>query len=106
MQIDIVRAVIAAAAAALHRLDLGETGFPEAQHMLRQVEILATSLIVRKASGLLSMAQSSSGMSRHALAPIRGPFQPAGRATFKASSMRQIRLTEAAFRALDFADGR
>ena len=39
-QIDVVGPVIAAAAAALHRLDLLEAGFPEAQHVLRQVEIV------------------------------------------------------------------
>ncbi len=38
-QLDILRAVVAAAAAALHRLDLREARLPEAQHMLRQVEI-------------------------------------------------------------------
>ena len=38
-QIDIVRAIIAPAAAALHRLDLGEPRFPEPQHVLRNVEI-------------------------------------------------------------------
>ncbi len=39
-QIDIVGAIVAAPAAALHRLDLGEAGFPEAQHVLRDVEIV------------------------------------------------------------------
>jgi hypothetical protein len=39
-KIDIVRAVITAAARAFHRLDLVEAGFPEAQHMLRHLEIL------------------------------------------------------------------
>src|SRR5258708_1968998 len=31
----------AAAAAALHRLDLGEAGFPEAQHVLGNVEFIS-----------------------------------------------------------------
>src|ERR1700755_1056803 len=39
-QVDVVGAVIAAAAAALHRLDLGESGLPEPQHVLRNVEFL------------------------------------------------------------------
>src|SRR5207244_4398421 len=39
-QIDVIRAVIAPATAALHRLDLGKPGFPEPQHMLRDVEFL------------------------------------------------------------------
>src|SRR3954454_15104886 len=38
-KVDVVRAIIAAAAAALQRLDLLEAGFPESQHVLRQVEI-------------------------------------------------------------------
>ena len=39
-QIDVVGPVVAPAAAALHRLDLLEARFPEAQHVLRQVEIV------------------------------------------------------------------
>src|SRR5436305_2136273 len=39
-QIDIVRPVVAPAAAALERLDLLKPGFPEPQHMLRQVEFV------------------------------------------------------------------
>ena len=39
-QIDIVRAVVAAAPAPLHRLDLGEPGLPEPQHMLGDVEVV------------------------------------------------------------------
>ncbi len=39
-QVDVVGAVIAAAAAALHRLDLGETRLPEPQHMLGNVEVV------------------------------------------------------------------
>ena len=39
-QIDVVGAVIAAAAAALHRLDLGEPRLPEPQHVLGNVEIV------------------------------------------------------------------
>jgi hypothetical protein len=38
-QFHVVRPVVAASAAAFHRLDLGEARFPETQHMLRQVEI-------------------------------------------------------------------
>jgi hypothetical protein len=38
-EIDIVRAIIATAAAALHRLDFVETTFPEPQHMLRHIQI-------------------------------------------------------------------
>ena len=38
-QFHVLRPVIAAATAALHRLDLGETRFPEAQHVLRQVKV-------------------------------------------------------------------
>ena len=39
-QIDIVGPVVAPAAAALHRLDLREPRLPEAQHMLRQIEVV------------------------------------------------------------------
>src|SRR5436190_17044975 len=39
-QVDIVRPVIAPAAAAFHRPDLRETRFPEAQDVLRHVEVL------------------------------------------------------------------
>src|SRR6185503_19920470 len=39
-EVDIVGAVIAPAAAALQRPDLLEAGFPESQHVLRQVEIV------------------------------------------------------------------
>src|SRR5690606_8689456 len=39
-EIDVLGAVIAPSAAALHRLDLRETSLPETQHMLRQVEIV------------------------------------------------------------------
>ena len=39
-EIEIVGAVIAPAAAALQRPDLLEAGFPESQHVLRQVEIV------------------------------------------------------------------
>src|SRR3954447_8588545 len=39
-QIDVVRTIIAAAAAALHRLDLREAGLPETQHMLGNVEFV------------------------------------------------------------------
>src|SRR5215475_6173138 len=38
-QVDVVGAVVAAAAAALHRLDLREARFPEPQHMLWDVEV-------------------------------------------------------------------
>src|SRR5438128_2629524 len=38
-QFDILRPIVTAAATALHRFDLVETRFPEAQHMLRQVKI-------------------------------------------------------------------
>ncbi len=39
-QIDIVWAIIAAATASFHGLYLRKAGFPKAQNMLRQVEIL------------------------------------------------------------------
>jgi len=39
-QVDIVRSVIAPAAAALHRLDLRKPGFPEAENMLWQVQVV------------------------------------------------------------------
>src|SRR5438093_3492182 len=39
-QIDVVGPIIAPAAAAFHRLDLGEPGLPETQHVLRQVEFV------------------------------------------------------------------
>ena len=39
-QVNIVGTVIAAAASALDRLDLGEAAFPEAQHMLRHVQFV------------------------------------------------------------------
>src|SRR5207245_2659267 len=39
-ELDIVGPVIAAAAAAFQRLDLGKARLPEAQHVLRQIEIL------------------------------------------------------------------
>ncbi len=40
-QIDVVGAVVAPAAAALHRLDLGEPRLPEPQHVLGNVEIVS-----------------------------------------------------------------
>ena len=40
-QIDIVRAVIAPAAAALHRADLREAALPEPQHMLRHIDLVS-----------------------------------------------------------------
>jgi hypothetical protein len=39
-QFDVVRPIVAAAAAALHRFDLGEAGFPEPQDMLWKIEII------------------------------------------------------------------
>src|SRR5258708_1633321 len=39
-QIDVVRAVIAPAAAALHRLDLGEPRLPKPQYVLWDVEVV------------------------------------------------------------------
>src|SRR5712692_7294135 len=39
-EIDVVVAIVAPAAAAFQRLDLSEAGFPEAQDMLRQVEVI------------------------------------------------------------------
>ena len=36
-QVDIIGPIIPPATAALHRLDLGKTSFPEPQHVLRQV---------------------------------------------------------------------
>jgi hypothetical protein len=39
-EIDIIRPVIASAAAALERADLREPGFPETQDVLRQIEIV------------------------------------------------------------------
>src|SRR6516225_2270934 len=39
-KIEVVRAIVAAPPAALHRPDLAEAAFPEAQHMLRNVERL------------------------------------------------------------------
>ena len=39
-KIDILRAIIAPAAAALHRLDVGKAALPEPQHMLRQIELV------------------------------------------------------------------
>ena len=40
-KIDIVRTVIAAPATTLERLDLRETGLPESQHVLGQIEIIS-----------------------------------------------------------------
>src|SRR5262249_3042731 len=40
-EIDVVRPVVAAAAAALHRTDLREAALPESQHVLRHVEIVS-----------------------------------------------------------------
>src|SRR4029078_11587491 len=40
-RVDIAGAVVGAPAAALHRLDLGETRLPEPQHMLGNVEIVS-----------------------------------------------------------------
>ena len=40
-QVDIIRAVIAPPAAALHRLDLGEPRLPEPQHVLGNVEFFS-----------------------------------------------------------------
>src|SRR5260370_604861 len=39
-KIEVVRSIVAASPAALHRPDLAEAAFPEAQHMLRNVELL------------------------------------------------------------------
>src|ERR1051326_6335240 len=39
-KIDVLRAVVTPPAAALHRLDLSKSRFPEPQHMLRQVQIV------------------------------------------------------------------
>src|SRR5581483_1455732 len=39
-QIDVVRAVVTAPAATLHRLDFVKAALPEAQHMLRQIKIV------------------------------------------------------------------
>src|SRR5712692_2996450 len=39
-EIDVVVAIVAPAAAAFQRLDLSEAGFPEAQDVLRQVEVI------------------------------------------------------------------
>jgi hypothetical protein len=39
-QVDVVGTIVAPAAAALQRSDLGETRFPEAQDVLRQVEVV------------------------------------------------------------------
>ena len=38
-QVDVVGAIVAPPAAALQRLDVGKAGLPEAQHVLRQVEV-------------------------------------------------------------------
>jgi len=40
-QIDVVGAIIAAAAAPLERPDLGEAAFPKTQNMLRNVDLLS-----------------------------------------------------------------
>src|SRR5690606_32715029 len=40
-QIDVVGPVVTPPAAALQRLDLCETSFPETQHMLRQVKVFS-----------------------------------------------------------------
>src|ERR1700730_2752345 len=39
-KMEVVRSIVAASPAALHRPDLAEAAFPEAQHMLRNVELL------------------------------------------------------------------
>jgi hypothetical protein len=39
-QFDIFGAIVTPPAAALHRLDLGKARFPEAQNVLRQVEVV------------------------------------------------------------------
>ena len=39
-KIDIVGTIIAPPAAALHRLDVVETAFPESQHVLRQIKFV------------------------------------------------------------------
>src|SRR6185312_7568459 len=39
-QVDVVRPIVAPATAALHRLDLVETRFPESQNVLRQIELV------------------------------------------------------------------
>ena len=39
-KIDVLRPVVAPAPAPLHRLDLREAGLPEAQHVLRQLQLL------------------------------------------------------------------
>ena len=40
-QVDVIRPVIASAAAALERLDLGETTFPKSQDVLRDLEVVS-----------------------------------------------------------------
>ena len=40
-QLDIIAPVVAAATAALHRLDLGEPRLPESQHVLRHVQFVS-----------------------------------------------------------------
>src|SRR5262245_27999999 len=40
-QVDVVGTVEAPPAAALHRLDLAESGFPKSQHMLGNIELLS-----------------------------------------------------------------
>jgi hypothetical protein len=64
-QFDVVGPVVAAPAAALHRFDLGEAGFPEPQDTCcGRSRSSATSDIVRNASGLLSIG------------PLRSEAQP------------------------------
>src|SRR4029078_7757630 len=46
-EIDIVRAIVAPAAAAFHRLDLVEAALPKAQHVLRQIAITPPSPLRR-----------------------------------------------------------
>ena len=46
-QVDILRTIVAPAAAALHRLDVRETALPEPQHVLRQIELVCDLMVLR-----------------------------------------------------------
>ena len=68
--------VVAAAAAALHRLDLVETGFPEAQHMLRQIEIFCDLADGAESVGALVHGRILTGMDRCARSAVQHASPP------------------------------
>jgi hypothetical protein len=59
-QFDVVRTIIAASAAALHRLDFAKPALPKAQNMLRQVEFVSDFADSAKCIGRLAIQSERS----------------------------------------------